>query len=410
MVTACLIKRCNERTFILKRFVYADNAATTPVLPEVRDVMMPFFGEVYGNPSSAYSKGAEAAAALTSAREKIATLIGAKTNEVFFTASGSEADNWAIKGAALSSREKGKHIVTSKFEHHAVLHTMKSLEREGFEVTYIDVNDDGVINPSDVERAIREDTVLVAIMLANNEIGTVQPLAEIAEIAHKHNIPCFTDAVQAVGNMPVNVKELGVDMLAFSGHKIHAPKGIGVLYIKTGTRVRTLIDGGGQERGRRGGTENVAYAVALAKALEIAVERLSDNDRVMAMRDRLIDTLLERIPYSRLNGSREKRLCGNINISFEFVEGESLLMWLDANGICASTGSACNSASLEPSHVLLSIGLPAEKAHGSLRFSISHETTEEDIDYIIATLPAIVQKLRDMSPLYTSDMQRAYET
>jgi len=390
----------------VKRFVYADNAATTPVLPEVRDVMLPFFGEIFGNPSSAYSKGAEAAAPLAKARETIAALLGAKPTEIFFTASGSEADNWAIKGVALSMKNKGKHIISSKFEHHAVLHALESLERDGYEVTYVDVNENGVIDPVDVEKAIRPDTILIAIMMANNEIGTVQPIAEIAAIGKQHGVTVFTDAVQAVGNTPVNVADLGVDMLAFSGHKIHAPKGIGVLYIRTGTRVRPLIDGGGQERGRRGGTENVAFAVGLAKALEIATARLPEMARVKAMRDRLMQGLLDKIPYSRVNGDTEKRLDGNLNIGFEFVEGESLLMWLDASGICASTGSACNSASLEPSHVLLSIGVPHERAHGSLRFTLSHENTEEDVDYILETLPAIVQRLRDMSPLYDSSMAR----
>lgn len=390
----------------VKRFVYADNAATTPVLPEVRDVMLPFFGEIFGNPSSAYSKGAEAAAPLAKARETIAALLGAKPTEIFFTASGSEADNWAIKGVALSMKNKGKHIISSKFEHHAVLHALESLEKEGYEVTYVDVNENGVIDPADVEKAIRPDTILIAIMMANNEIGTVQPIAEIAAVGKQHGVTVFTDAVQAVGNVPVNVNDLGVDMLAFSGHKIHAPKGIGVLYIRTGTRVRPLIDGGGQERGRRGGTENVAFAVGLAKALEIATARLPEMVRVKAMRDRLMQGLLDKIPYSRVNGDTEKRLDGNLNIGFEFVEGESLLMWLDANGICASTGSACNSASLEPSHVLLSIGVPHERAHGSLRFTLSHENTEEDVDYILATLPGIVQRLRDMSPLYDSSMAR----
>ncbi|MBQ7365044.1 MAG: cysteine desulfurase NifS [Clostridia bacterium] len=393
----------------MKRFVYADNAATTQVLPEVRDVMLPFFGDIYGNPSSAYSKGAEAAEPLKAARETIATLLGAKPNEIFFTASGSEADNWAIKGAAQSNVKKGRHIISSKFEHHAVLHALESLERDGFEVTYVDVNPSGVIDPADVEKAIRPDTTLIAIMMANNEIGTVQPIQEIAAIGKAHGITTFTDAVQAVGNMPVNVKELGVDMLAFSGHKIHAPKGIGVLYIRTGTRCRTLIDGGGQERGRRGGTENVAFCVALAKALEIATARLPQLARVKAMRDRLMNTLLDKIPYSRVNGDITARLAGNLNMTFECVEGESLLMWLDASGICASTGSACNSASLEPSHVLLSIGVPVEHAHGSLRFSLSHENTEEDVDHIIATLPTIVQRLRDMSPLYNSSMARIKE-
>lgn len=390
----------------MKRFVYADNAATTPVLPEVRDVMLPFFGEIFGNPSSAYSKGAEAAAPLAKARETIAALLGAKPTEIFFTASGSEADNWAIKGVALSMKTKGKHIISSKFEHHAVLHALESLEKEGYEVTYVDVNENGVIDPADVEKAIRPDTVLIAIMMANNEIGTIQPIAEIAALGKKHGVTTFTDAVQAVGNTSVNVNDLGVDMLAFSGHKIHAPKGIGVLYIRTGTRVRPLIDGGGQERGRRGGTENVAFAVGLAKALEIATARLSEMARVKALRDRLMQGLLDKIPYSRVNGDIEKRLDGNLNIGFEFVEGESLLMWLDASGICASTGSACNSASLEPSHVLLSIGVPHERAHGSLRFTLSHENTDEDVDYILATLPGIVQRLRDMSPLYDSSMAR----
>ena len=390
----------------MKRFVYADNAATTPVLPEVRDVMLPFFGDIFGNPSSAYSKGAEAAAPLAEARETIAALLGAKPTEIFFTASGSEADNWAIKGVALSMKNKGKHIISSKFEHHAVIHALESLEKEGYEITYVDVNENGVINPADVEKAIRPDTILIAIMMANNEIGTIQPIAEIASVGKQHGVTVFTDAVQAVGNTPVNVNDLGVDMLAFSGHKIHAPKGIGVLYIRTGTRVRPLIDGGGQERGRRGGTENVAFAVGLAKALEIATARLPQMARVKAMRDRLMQGLLDKIPYSRVNGDTEKRLDGNLNIGFEFVEGESLLMWLDASGICASTGSACNSASLEPSHVLLSIGVPHERAHGSLRFTLSHENTEEDIDYILNTLPGIVQRLRDMSPLYDSSMAR----
>ena len=393
----------------MKRFVYADHAATTKVLPEVRDVMLPFFDEIYGNPSSAYAKGAEAAAPLAEARAKIASLLGAKPNEIFFTASGSEADNWAIKGAAWSNAQKGRHIITSKFEHHAVLHALDSLKRDGFEVTYVDVNASGVIDPADVEKAIRPDTTLIAIMMANNEIGTIQPIKEIAAIGKAHGITVFTDAVQAVGHMAIDVKELGVDMLSLSGHKFHAPKGIGALYIRTGTRVRTLIDGGGQERGRRGGTENVAYCVALAKALEIAVERLPEIERVRAMRDRLMNTLLDKIPYSRVNGSVTERLAGNLNMTFECVEGESLLMWLDASGISASTGSACNSASLEPSHVLLSIGVPVEHAHGSLRFSLSHDNTDEDIDHIIATLPGIVQRLRDMSPLYNSTMARIKE-
>ncbi len=384
----------------MSRFVYADNAATTQVDPRVLEVMLPYLGESYGNPSSLYSKGREAARAVSEAREKIASLIGCKPTELFFTASGSEADNWAIKGAARSNAAKGKHIITTKIEHHAVLHTMKSLEKEGFEITYLDVDEYGLLTAADVEKAIRPDTVLIAIMMANNEIGTVLPIKEITEVAHAHKIPVFTDAVQAVGNIPVNVAELGVDMLSFSGHKIHAPKGIGALYVKAGTKVRNLIDGGGQERGRRGGTENVPYIVGLAKAMELAIARLPDmKTRVKAMRNRLIDGILQ-IPYSRLNGHREQRLPGNLNISFEFIEGESLLLLLDMKGICASTGSACSSNSLEPSHVLLSIGLPPEKAHGSLRISLSDVNTDGDVDYILEVLPEIVGKLREMSPLY----------
>lgn len=383
----------------MSRFVYADNAATTKVSPEVLEVMMPYFGDVYGNPSSLYSKGREASIAVTAAREKIASLLGCKPTEIFFTASGSEADNWAIKGAAHANAARGKHIITTKFEHHAVLNTMKTLEKEGFEITYLDVDENGLLTAEDVERAIRPDTILIEAMYANNEIGTILPIKEIADTAHRHKITCFTDAVQAVGNIPVNVSDLGVDMLSLSGHKIHAPKGIGALYIKTGTRVRNLIDGGGQERGRRGGTENVAYICGLAKALELAVANLPDMERVKTMRERLIDGILQ-IPYSRLNGDREKRLPGNVNISFEFIEGESLLLLLDLNGICASTGSACSSTSLEPSHVLLSIGLEPEKAHGSLRLSLSSVNTDEDVDYILETLPGIVNKLRMMSPLY----------
>lgn len=389
-----------------KRFVYADNAATTPIDPLVLEAMMPYLTDKWGNPSSAYSKGREAAEPLTESRAKIASLLGSKPSEIFFTSSGSEADNWAIKGAASAAKSKGRHIITTKFEHHAVLNAMKSLERDGYEVTYLDVEKSGLITPETVEKAMREDTVLVAIMYANNEIGTVLPIKEIAAVVHARGAVMFTDAVQAVGHLDINVKDLGVDMLAFSGHKINAPKGIGALYIKTGTRVHTLIDGGGQERGRRGGTENLPYIVGLAKALELACSRLDDEKRVLALRERLVEGILTRVPYSFLNGDREKRLAGNANITFEYVEGESLLMFMDLSGICCSTGSACNSASLEPSHVLLSIGVPAEKAHGSLRFTLSHENTDEDVDYILEKLPAIVQRLRDMSPLYNSTMER----
>ena len=387
-------------TEIEKRFVYADNAATTPVLPAVLDAMMPMFGEVYGNPSSLYEKGQEALSALTAAREKIASLLGCKPGEIFFTSCGSESDNWAIKGAAKANEKKGKHLITTAIEHHAVLGTMESLEKEGFEVTYLPVDSEGLISLDELEAAIRPDTTVIEIMYANNEIGVIEPVKEAAEIAHRHGCTFITDAVQAVGSIPVNVAELGVDMLSLSGHKLHAPKGIGVLYIKTGVRCRTFLDGGGQERGRRGGTENVAYAVGLAKALEIACDRLPQMERVRKLRDRLADGILSTIPYCRLNGSREKRLPGNVNISFEFIEGESMLLLLDRHGICASTGSACSSKSLEPSHVLLAIGLPHEKAHGSLRLTLSHENTDEDVDYILKVLPGVVARLREMSPLY----------
>ena len=383
----------------MKQFIYADNAATTKVAPEVLEAMMPCFGEIYGNPSSLYSKGQEANTLLQGAREKIASLLNCKASEIFFTSCGSESDNWAIKGAALANQKKGKHIISTKIEHHAVLHTLEALTKQGFEVTYLDVNEDGIVNAEDVRAAIRPDTILVECMYANNEIGTLQPIREIAKICREKKVIFFTDAVQAVGNIPIDLQELDVDMLALSGHKIHAPKGIGALYIKTGTRVATFLDGGGQERGRRGGTENVAYAVGMAKALEIAVSKLPEMDRVQKMRDRLIDGLLT-IPHSRLNGSRESRLPGNCNISFEFIEGESLILLLDMMGICASTGSACSSKSLEPSHVLLAIGLPHEKAHGSLRLTISHETTDADIDYILEKVPQVVDRLRQMSPLY----------
>ena len=384
----------------MSRFVYADNAATTKVSPAVLKEMMPYFGEEYGNPSSLYSKGRTASLAVAGARERIAKVLGAKPNEIFFTSCGSESDNWAIKGAAHANASKGKHIITTVYEHHAVLHTTAALKKEGFEITYLKVDSDGQIKPEELEAAIRPDTILIATMFANNEIGSVLPIKEFAKIAKAHKITFFTDAVQAIGNVPVNVADLGVDMLSLSGHKIHAPKGIGVLYVRTGVRVANLIDGGGQERGRRGGTENVAYIVGLAKALEDAVAGLDDMPRIAAMRDRLAKEITEKIPYSRINGGMEHRLPGNINISFEFIEGESLILLLDMAGICASTGSACSTASLEPSHVLLSIGLPAEKAHGSLRLTISHENTDEDVDYILEKLPPVVQRLRDMSPLY----------
>ncbi len=331
----------------------------------------------------------------------MASAIGAEPAEIYFTSCGSEADNWALRGTAYAARRRDpakNHIITTKIEHPAVLETCRALEREGFEVTYLGVDSDGFISLAEFEAAITPNTVLAEVMFANNEIGTIEPIAECAKIAHEKGILFFTDAVQAVGAVPVNVKELGVDMLSLSGHKIHAPKGIGALYIRKGTRIDRLIYGGGQERGQRAGTENVAYAVALAQALEDAVASLDDMDRVRKMRDRLIDGLLT-IPHTRLNGSRDKRLPGNVNVAFEFIEGESLLLLLDMAGIAGSTGSACSSASLEPSHVLLSIGVPHEKAHGSLRLTVSHDNTDEDIDYILEKVPEVVSRLREMSPL-----------
>lgn len=386
-----------------ERLVYADNAATTSTSKAVLEVMMPYFGEGYGNPSSLHQKGRAAKAAVTEAREKIAALLGAKPNEIYFTASGSEADNWAIKGAAHAMQHRGRHIISTKIEHHAVLHALESLEKEGFEVTYLDTDEVGRVSPEAVAAAVRVDTILVEVMYANNEIGTVEPIKEIAAAVKEKNPKTlvFTDAVQAVGAIDINVAELGVDMLSMSGHKIHAPKGIGALYIRNGVRILNLIDGGGQERSRRGGTENVAYIVGLAKAIEDAVAGIPEGERVAKMRDRLIDEILK-IPNTRLNGPRDGRLPGNVNVAFEFIEGESLLLLLDMAGICASTGSACSSASLEPSHVLLTIGVPVEQAHGSLRLSIGRDTTDEDIDYILEKLPAIVERLRMMSPLYNT--------
>jgi len=384
----------------LSRYVYADNAATTAVSSEVLEAMLPCFTEDWGNPSSLHKKGREAKAILDDARGRIAKALGADPSEIYFTASGSEADNWAIKGAAMRMRAKGRtHIVTSKIEHHAVLHTCKALEAEGFSVDYVGVDSDGVIDLEQLSSLVNEKTALVAIMYANNEIGTIEPIEEIAEIAHKAGALMFTDAVQAVGNVEIDLSTLKVDMLALSGHKLHAPKGIGALYIRKGVVINNLIDGGGQERRRRGGTENLPYIVGLAKALEIATAKIPELWRVEKMRDRLIEGLTA-IPYSKLNGHRTRRLPGTVNVGFEFIEGESLLLWLDIAGIAASTGSACSSASLEPSHVLIACGVPHEKAHGSLRLSLSHENTEEDVDYILEKVPEIVNKLRDMSPLW----------
>ena len=391
----------------MAKFVYADNAATTPVSREVIDAMTPVFESAWGNPSSQHSKGYEAKELLDGARERIARVLSCQPSELYFTSSGTEADNWAIKGAAHRMAKKGRrHIITTKIEHPAVLNTCRALESEGFTVTYLGVDADGVVDLDELRSAVTEETALVAVMLANNEIGTVEPLSEVCEIAHAKGALVFTDAVQAIGNMEVNLSTLPVDMLALSGHKVHAPKGIGMLFVRKGVLIRNLIDGGGQEKRKRGGTENLPYIVGLARALEIAQEKLSLLPEMVRRRDRLIEGLTK-IPYSKLNGHRTERLPGNVNVGFECIEGESILMWLDMAGICASTGSACSSASLEPSHVLLAIGVPHEKAHGSIRLSISHDTTDEEIDYILETLPQVVEKLRKMSPLWEEIVKKA---
>ncbi len=384
-----------------KRLVYADNAATTAVLPEVLEAILPCYKENYGNPSSLYSIGTRAQETINSARETVASLLGAQQNEIYFTGSGTESDNWAVKCTAQMMAKSGKrHIITSKFEHHAVLHACMALEKEGFEVTYLDVYENGIVRPAELEAAIREDTALVTIMYANNEIGTIQPISEIGAICKKHGVLFHTDAIQAVGKLHINVKEQNIDMLSVSAHKLHGPKGVGALYIRNGVRLPNFIDGGAQERNRRGGTENVAGIVGLAKAMEIACMGIDKNtERLTKLHNRLIDEILK-IERSRLNGDRDLRVPQNASFCFEGVEGESLLLYLDMEGISASSGSACTSGSLDPSHVLLSLGLPHAVAHGSLRLSFSDETTDEDIDYIIRVLPGIVERIRKMSPLW----------
>lgn len=386
-----------------KRRVYADNAATTAVLPEVVEAMMPCFEKEWGNPSSLHDNGQRAKEILDDARARIAKVFECDASEIYFTSCGTESDNWAIKGAAYAAKAGRNKIVTSKIEHHAVLHTCEFLEKQGYEVVYVSVKSNGVIDMDELAASVDDRTAIVAVMMANNEIGTIQPIEEIAKIAHAHGALMFTDAVQAVGALRVKPRELGVDMLSMSGHKLGAPKGIGALYIKKGVRIANLIDGGGQERGKRGGTENLPYIVGFARALEIADERMPDNERVAAMRDRLIDGLLK-LPYTNLNGDAKKRLPGNVNVSFEFVEGESLMLWLNIEGISASTGSACSSKSLDPSHVLLATGLPVEKAHGSIRFSLSHSNTDDDVDYILKAVSEVVEKLRKMSPIYPENL------
>lgn len=383
-----------------KRFVYADNAATTKITEPVKEAIVKAL-DIYGNPSSLYALGGEAKTAIETARETIANCIGAKPNEIYFTSCGSESDNWAIKGAAEIMQTKDKnHIISTAFEHHAVLHPLQSLEKKGFDVTYLPVYENGIVKPEDLENAINEKTGLVTIMFANNEIGTIQPIRELGEICKKHKVLFHVDAVQAFGNVHIDVNELGIDMMSVSGHKIHAQKGIGFLYIRNGVRIKNFLEGGAQERGKRAGTENVPSIVGFAKAAELAVEGIDKRaEYVTKLRNKFIDGALK-IERSRLNGDRENRLPGNTNISFEGVEGESLLLLLDMNGISASSGSACTSGSLDPSHVLLAIGLPHEVAHGSLRISINEYNTEEDIDYILEKLPPIIERLRAMSPLW----------
>ena len=383
------------------QFLYLDNAATTKTAPEVVEAMLPYFTEKFGNPSSVYGFASANKEVITAQRDIIADALGAKSNEIYFTAGGSEADNWALKAAAEAYADKGKHIITTKIEHHAILHTGEYLESKGFDVTYLDVDEDGIIRLEELKSAIRPDTILISVMYANNEIGTVQPIKEIGEIAHEHGILFHTDAVQAFGQIPVNVDECHIDMLSASGHKLNGPKGIGFLYIRTGVKIRSFVHGGGQERKRRAGTENVPGIVGLGTAVSRAIRTMEERSaKESALRDYMIERVEKEIPYCRLNGHRKHRLPNNANFSFRFIEGESLLIMLDMKGICASSGSACTSGSLDPSHVLLAIGLPHEIAHGSLRLTLSDETTKEDIDYVVDNLKEIVEHLRKMSPLY----------
>lgn len=385
----------------MEKLIYLDNAATTAVKPEVFEAMKPYFLENYSNPNSVYTFAQQGKKALDEAREAIAGLIGAKANEIYFTGGGSESDNWAVKGIAEASASKGKHMITTKIEHHALLHTCEYLEKKGCEVTYLDVDEYGMVRLDELEQAIRPDTVLISIMFANNEIGTVEPVREIGAIAKKHGIPFHTDAVQAFGHLPVNVDEMNIDMLSASAHKFHGPKGVGFLYIRNGVKPATLIHGGAQERARRAGTSNVPGIVGMAEAARLAVRDMEENSRkISEIRNYLIERVLNEIPFSRLNGHREQRLANNVNFCFRFIEGESLLIMLDQKGICASSGSACTSGSLDPSHVLLAIGLPHEIAHGSLRLSLSEKNTMEEADYVADCLKTIVERLRSMSPLY----------
>ncbi len=384
-----------------KKLIYMDNAATTPVKPEVLDAMLPYFTEKFGNPSSIYSISSENKKAITDAREVIAKTINTTPENIYFTAGGSESDNWALKATADAYASKGKHIITTKIEHHAILHTCEYLETKGFEITYLDVDENGLVKLDELTAAIRPDTILISVMFANNEIGTIEPIAEIGKIAHEHGVLFHTDAVQAYTQVPIDVEAMNIDMMSTSGHKINGPKGIGFLYIRKGVKIKSFIHGGAQERHRRAGTENVTGIIGLAKAAEIATANMKERTaEEIKVRDHLIERIEKEIPYAKLNGDRVKRLPNNVNFSFQFVEGESMLILLDSKGICASSGSACTSGSLDPSHVLLAIGLPHEIAHGSLRLTLSEETTKEEIDHTVDCLKKIVEKLRAMSPLY----------
>lgn len=391
----------------MEKIIYLDNAATTRTAPEVVDAMLPYFTENYGNPSSIYGFASANKEVIAEQREKIADILGAKANEIYFTAGGTESDNWALTATAEAYGTKGKHIITSRIEHHAVLHTCAYLEKRGYEVTYLDVDENGLVDPRKVEEAIRPDTILISIMAANNEIGTIQPIREIGEIAHAHGVLFHTDAVQAFAQIPINVDECHIDMLSASGHKLNGPKGIGFLYIRKGVKIRSFIHGGAQERKRRAGTENVPGIVGLGKAVELAAATMEERAaKETELRDYAISRIEKEIPYCRLNGDRVKRLPNNINFSFRFIEGESMLIKLDFKGICASSGSACTSGSLDPSHVLLAIGLPHEIAHGSLRMTLGADTTKEEIDYTVDCLKEIVEEIRSMSPLYEDFMKK----
>jgi cysteine desulfurase len=384
-----------------KRTVYMDHSATTYVRKEVLDAMVPYFTEHFGNPSSIYHIARDSKKAIDMARAQVAKALGAEPDEIYFTSGGSESDNWAIKGIASANLKKGSHIITTKIEHHAVIHTCEYLEKNGFEVTYLPVDKYGLVDPADLEKAITDKTVLISIMYANNEIGTIEPIAELGAIARKHKVYFHTDAVQAIGNVPIDVKAQNIDLLSLSAHKFYGPKGTGVLYIRKGTKIDNLVHGGGQERRRRAGTENIAGIVGCGKAIELVTSDIEGhNKRIRALRDRLLAGIVAKIPNAYLNGHPEKRLPGNINISFEFIEGESMLLWLDDEGICASTGSACTSGSLEPSHVLLATGLPVEISHGSLRLTLGDVNTDADVDFVLEVLPKVVTRLREMSPLY----------